>query len=183
LQKVPTTLEYSILGLISLGKASGYDIHRIFADSPMGQYSSSPGSIYPALDRLANRGLLTAEFDPKQNMRRRKTFALTSLGEHTLHCWLAEAVTLEEIQSDIRTSLLRFSFMGGNRTTNQVIAYLESFREHLKTYLADLQARRKTFREMTALYAYLAMDNGVRAIRSHIRWVESTRNELLKRDK
>ncbi|MBX2878146.1 MAG: PadR family transcriptional regulator, partial [Saprospiraceae bacterium] len=48
----PTRLDYAIMGLLIGGPLSGYQIRQIFETSEMGNYSSSPGSIYPALKRL-----------------------------------------------------------------------------------------------------------------------------------
>jgi DNA-binding PadR family transcriptional regulator len=46
-----TTLEYIVLGLISLQPQSGYDVVSYF-ESGAYSWSASPGSIYPMLKRL-----------------------------------------------------------------------------------------------------------------------------------
>jgi len=59
-----TPLEQALLGVVGLGRKSAYDIRRLFTDTPMTQFSSSPGSIYPALKRLEARGLLRSTTAP-----------------------------------------------------------------------------------------------------------------------
>jgi len=47
-----TLLDYAILGLIQDHALSGYAIRKMFEETALGHYSSSPGTIYPALNRL-----------------------------------------------------------------------------------------------------------------------------------
>ena len=48
-----TQLDYAILGLLSQGPLTGYKIRMTFENTALGNFSSSPGTIYPALKRLA----------------------------------------------------------------------------------------------------------------------------------
>ena len=61
----------ALLGLIHQKPSSGYDLCRTFAESAMGNYSSSPGAIYLALERLAGRGLIAGEVQASGGLRRR----------------------------------------------------------------------------------------------------------------
>ena len=45
-------LGYALLGLLHQKPSSGYALRRVFATTPMGTFSDSPGAIYPALGRL-----------------------------------------------------------------------------------------------------------------------------------
>ena len=58
-----TLLEYALLGLTYQAPMSGYDLRKIFTTTAMGHFSSSPGAIYPALQRLEARSLLKATID------------------------------------------------------------------------------------------------------------------------
>ncbi len=53
-----TAFEHVLLGLVCLSPASGYDLKRIFAATPMGVYQPSSGALYPALRRLEAKGLV-----------------------------------------------------------------------------------------------------------------------------
>ena len=46
-KRLPTSLEYALLGLIHMQPQSGYDLRKIFETTPMGHYSSSPGAMAP----------------------------------------------------------------------------------------------------------------------------------------
>lgn len=178
--KRPTPFEYSIIGLISLGKAAGYDLVRIFADTPMRQYSAGLGSVYPALRRLEQRGVVRSAADGSSGKRRRRVYSLTRAGRRLFTDWLHEEVSADEVETDVRTSLLRFSFMQGHCSTQQVLRYLSSFETEMRRYLKDLEQRQRAFHEMGAAHAFFALDNGIRALRAHIRWAQATRTALPK---
>ena len=51
-----STLSLAILGLIHQQPQTGYDIRKLFATTPLGHISNSPGAIYPALKRIEDAG-------------------------------------------------------------------------------------------------------------------------------
>ena len=53
-----TPLSFALLGLIGMEPRSGYKLRKVFETTPLGNYSSSPGSIYPALRALEKAGLV-----------------------------------------------------------------------------------------------------------------------------
>ena len=59
-----TSFEHVLLGLICLSPASGYDLKRMFAATPMGLYQPSSGALYPALRRLEARDLIRVTDPP-----------------------------------------------------------------------------------------------------------------------
>jgi len=75
-----TTLEYVVLGLISLHPQSGYSIINYF--SPRGVYSwnASPGTIYPILKRLEKQGIIDGKLELEPMTRQRKTYTLSKSG-------------------------------------------------------------------------------------------------------
>ena len=54
-KRTPTALEYALLGLLHQQPQSGYDLRKVFETTALGNYSGSPGAIYPALRRLESR--------------------------------------------------------------------------------------------------------------------------------
>src|ERR1700735_3523041 len=85
-----TTLDALLLFLVSHKGQSGYDIRQLMQSTPLGMFSDSPGAIYPALPRLAQRGLLTRGGEPVG--RRRRTYERTDAGVRALEFWLRRAV-------------------------------------------------------------------------------------------
>jgi PadR family transcriptional regulator, regulatory protein AphA len=78
---------YVILGMLKLGRRTGYEIKALVDVSTRFFWAASYGQIYPELARLEELGLVTGEAD-SSNGRRRRAYDLTPAGERALHEWL-----------------------------------------------------------------------------------------------
>ncbi len=78
-----------VLGMVGIGRRTGYEIKRLVDRSTRFFWSASPGQIYPELRRLEAAGLLTRAEQP-QGDRPRSVYSLTSAGEEALHRWLID---------------------------------------------------------------------------------------------
>ncbi|MEO1443748.1 MAG: PadR family transcriptional regulator, partial [Chloroflexota bacterium] len=79
-----TTLEYIVLGLISIEPQTGYSIVNYFDEDSYNSWSASPGSVYPMLKRLEKQGMIEGELDIEHETRPRKVYTLTEDGEDSL---------------------------------------------------------------------------------------------------
>jgi DNA-binding PadR family transcriptional regulator len=77
-----------ILGMISLGKCTGYDIKHFVDKSTRHFWAASYGQIYPELKRLEEQGLIRGAPEPTGG-RARVVYHLTEDGRKALHAWLA----------------------------------------------------------------------------------------------
>jgi len=73
-------LEPVILEVIAGGATYGYEIARAIEQSSGGQLLAQEGTLYPALHRLEQRGLLEADWALSPEGRQRKHYKLTALG-------------------------------------------------------------------------------------------------------
>ena len=78
---------YVILGMLKLGRRTGYEIKSLVDVSTRFFWAASYGQIYPELARLEKLGLVKGEVD-RTNGRRPKAYELTAAGERALHEWL-----------------------------------------------------------------------------------------------
>ena len=83
-KKEPTPLEFALLGLMHPEPMSGYDLRKIFMTTALGNYSSSPGAIYPALRRLEKAGLVKGREDRSTTLRPRKLFRPSAEGRREI---------------------------------------------------------------------------------------------------
>jgi len=94
------TLDLLILKIAALGPVHGYAIAQRLQQVSRDVVQVPQGSLYPALHRLENRGLLTADWKQTESGREAKYYRLTRKGHLTLEyetaSWerLAEAVGL-----------------------------------------------------------------------------------------
>src|SRR5690348_13014612 len=95
-----------VLGLLSLGPRSGYDIKAVVDRSTRFFWAASYSQIYPELRRLEEEGLVEGE-DAAQGSRRRRVYRLTEAGRAALVDWLHGTEFTIELRDE---SLLRLFF-------------------------------------------------------------------------
>jgi PadR family transcriptional regulator AphA len=76
-----------VLGMIRLGRRTGYEIKQLVDVSARFFWTTSYGQIYPELKRLEADGLIRGE-DAATNGRPRRAYELTPAGEAALDGWL-----------------------------------------------------------------------------------------------
>src|ERR1700733_14180005 len=74
------TLDLLILKVIALGPVHGYAIAQRLEQVSRGVVQVPEGSLYPALHRLENRGLLAADWKETETGREAKFYCLTRKG-------------------------------------------------------------------------------------------------------
>jgi PadR family transcriptional regulator, regulatory protein AphA len=84
---------YVVLGMLRLGRRTGYEIKSLVDISTRFFWAASYGQIYPELKRLEEAGLVTGTDDDSDG-RRRRAYELTAAGERALHDWLTSTAPL-----------------------------------------------------------------------------------------
>jgi PadR family transcriptional regulator len=102
------TLDLLILKVIALGPVHGYSIAQRLQQVSRGVVQVPQGSLYPALHRLENRGLLAADWSQTDTGREAKFYTLTRKGRAALD---AETASWHRL-SDAVASILRLSGAG-----------------------------------------------------------------------
>ena len=166
-----TPLEYAILGLVRLYPMSGYDVHRLFVKTPLMHFSSSPGAIYPALNRLSRRGLLSHRVETPTELRPKRVYSLSPEGAAALDAWLRLQVTPDELIRDGRSPLLRFSLADGHLSAAETQLYLATFGQVVLAYLQELYRHRDELSTHGTLHQRLALENGIRGYEALAGWI------------
>jgi transcriptional regulator len=81
---LPGTLDLLILKAVSLGPQHGYGVLLRIGQISGGNLPVQQGTLYPALYRLEDRGLLATEWGTSENNRRAKFYSLTPAGRKQL---------------------------------------------------------------------------------------------------
>jgi DNA-binding PadR family transcriptional regulator len=129
-----TTLEYVVMGLLGLQPQSGYDIINTL--SPVGVYSwsASPGSIYPILKRLEAQGIIEGTIESEHEMRPRKLYSLTPLGDELLDKWLREVPQMLPLYEQREIAMWRFQFMEGRLPLKDILTWIDNYLDALHIY-------------------------------------------------
>jgi PadR family transcriptional regulator, regulatory protein AphA len=124
-----------ILGMVRMGKRTGYEIKQLVDVSARFFWSASYGQIYPELKRLEEAGLITGEADPAGG-RARTVYALTAAGERALDTWLDSG---GELVWELRDEGLLKLFFAGERDAESVRAHMRASRERSERVAAQLR--------------------------------------------
>jgi transcriptional regulator len=78
------TLDLLILRALSTGERHGLGVARRISQMTRGAFDVKPGSLFPALHRMEERGWLTSFWGESENRRKAKFYALTRDGRRQL---------------------------------------------------------------------------------------------------
>lgn len=137
-----------LLSFLQQQPAHGYELIKAIEALAQGEYSPSPGIIYPALMLLEEMEAIT----PLSSDSSRKSFRVTPMGEQLL----AEG---EGTLQEIRARLKMLAVVGRNRRTPQIERAIHNLKMALNTRLAEPDISQQT------LYAIIdALDDAAKRI-------------------
>lgn len=170
-----SVLSHAILALVAIRPRSGYDLMRVFGDTPLGTFSESPGAIYPALRRLESAGLVAGDVENADSLRPRKIFMATASGREALDSWLRAPVDPVEVRRRPRALNLRFSFLDQFVEDWQITEFLEQYVAEHERHRAELLAHRDGAASRLSRTGALAVDMGIAEIDARIAWAHAAR--------
>ena len=123
-----------ILGMVALGRQTGYDIKQFVDKTTRHFLAASYGQIYPELKRLEQQGLLTSAAQPSGG-RARTVYELTDAGRAALNQWLGDgAEPIYELRDE---GMLKLFF--SDTLPEQRIAIVRAMRASNERTLAALR--------------------------------------------
>jgi PadR family transcriptional regulator, regulatory protein AphA len=176
-----TSTVESLLGLLSLGPMSGYEMRQMMERSTANFWTESYGQIYPALKRMVKDGLATVEEQSKDG-RAKKVYKLTGEGARRLRAWLG----VESKPQVHRNELLLKVFFGDQALRGaiaaQVVAERERCEDDLERFEATiLRMEMEHARHPAMPYWRMAARCGMAHAKATIAWCDETFAELEKR--
>jgi DNA-binding PadR family transcriptional regulator len=131
---------YVVLGMLRLGKRTGYEIKQLVDNSTRFFWAASYGQIYPELKRLEEAGLVEGHADP-QGGRQRRAYELTAEGERALEDWLRKS---DDVAIEMRdSSLLKLFFSDAVEPADRA-ALAAAARDRHEAVVAALEGVRRT---------------------------------------
>ncbi len=177
-----TPLRLAILGLVAMHPQSGYDLRKVFETTPMGNFSSSPGAIYPALKSLAKKGWVRGRTDNPDSLRPRLVYSITDEGDRVLRAELKKTVTHEELVWHFDLVMLRFAFIE-RLGYAEALRFLDEFHTEAKAYVRHLEELRVQMKEQLSPCGRLALEHGIQNYSGSVRWAKRAIDELSKLEK
>jgi DNA-binding PadR family transcriptional regulator len=163
-------LGYALLGLLQQQDRSGYDLRKTFSGSPMTSFSDSPGSIYPALRRLEQQGLVRSRIQDRSGMRRRRLFHLTPAGSAELKQWQKRPIVRDDVVRRAAELMLRFSFMDESFGPAESLRFLTELKAELTAYMPGLHSFLEEHGKDMPLSGRLALESGINGYECLLNW-------------
>ena len=170
---------YAILGALSHGPKSGYDISRSFERETMFFWSESYGQIYPTLKKLRDQGLVEMERDSRDAGPDRKVYSLTDAGRAQLREWLAQPTHRVSMRDE---AMLKLTVTTPDTHTISLAA-LEQMMRELGAILARIDAQEdqitgQDISESERIAQRLTVDWSRRYHQAKLDWCESAKEAL-----
>ncbi len=167
---------YAVLGMLSLGPMSGYDIKKVIEESISNFWQESYGQIYPMLKQLREEGLTTSHIEKQEGRPDRYVYALTDKGWDELRRWLIEPV---EYQIG-RNELLLKLFFSSSAPVPNALEHLERYRQLQLNMLKHYEAVEEVVKAATrggnphGPYWSITLSYGKHTAQAMLAWCDET---------
>lgn len=169
------SLSHSILGFLSYGSMTGYELTKAFSSSIRFFWYAQASHIYLELNKLEKKEFVTCEIIVQTDKPSKKLYTITEGGKREFLSWLSKENS--EFAKGSKNAFLMKVFFSGCRTPKQNIAMLKEFSRDCEKYLEEIsqvpqtiEQYRKLVDEREVMYWELAADFGYSYIRMCIDW-------------
>jgi DNA-binding PadR family transcriptional regulator len=178
-QTALSTTEQAILGLLSYGERSGYDLKKA-AEAGVGYvWTAAKSQVYAVLPRLVAGGYATARRVTQERLPDKQVYKITSKGEGAFLEWLEEPL---RDSGGARSPFLLKIFFGGKMSKDALIAHVERRRDQAASELEEYREIERQIRDDPLSYfGYATLRWGLAETRAWIRWADELLRELRER--
>jgi DNA-binding PadR family transcriptional regulator len=168
-----TTTEAVVLGLLSEGERSGYDLLKRAETSVAHMWAPAKSQLYAALPRLVDRGLARRRLVRQEARPDKQVYRLTAAGRRAVRSWL------EHPEPRSWDELLLKVFFGRLVSSAALLRQVEAVREVELQRLEEYRAiEREIADEPDRRHGYLTLRYGLAFARSRLRWLDEAAKEL-----
>ena len=160
------------LGILALGDATGYEIKKMVAEGSFSFFSeASYGSIYPALNKLTEEGLVTYQTTPQSKRPDKKIYTLTPAGQDELTRALRRDPGPDKNRSEFLASLLFAEAVSPERVSEMIGDRLRQHRQKIDSLTALLDE------DMTPASSFV-VQFGIAVQKAALEFLENNRGML-----
>ena len=175
------TTDYAILGILTLGEQSGYDIKKLISESIGYFWQESYGQLYPALKKMVELEWVTMHVEKNEGKPDKKVYRITSKGRQSLKKWLEEPIHIPKIRHELLLKL----FFGLQSDVAVNVKHVAEYKEKCLLYLEELKQVKVALVQNqkgnpASKYWLITISNGLYAIKAEIAWCDETLTILSK---
>jgi DNA-binding PadR family transcriptional regulator len=167
----------AILGLLTYGPMSGYDLRQLIQNSLRFFWNESYGQIYPTLKALQREGLATVEIEQQEGKPDRKVYTITHRGLDELARLLDEPPRPSIIRNEMLLRVFFGRHVSPQGLREMVSRFLSSQQEALQAYESAERALKEEGHPDEP-YWVMTVDYGKHHARAMSRWAEKTLEAL-----
>jgi PadR family transcriptional regulator AphA len=161
--------EYAVLGLLTLGDRSGYELDKLTRRSIGYFWRPAKSKIYAILPRLVERGYARSVTVAQEKRPDKLIYAITPAGERALQGWLESP---EPISGVARDGLLLKLFFGSHADHGALEHQVAERRRLASEKLAELEEIERTIDREADFFPYLTLLHGLESTRATIAWTD-----------
>jgi DNA-binding PadR family transcriptional regulator len=163
-----------LLGSLFDKSLSGYDLKKLFSRSFAFFSGLSYGSIYPALKKLEEEGLITMKLEIQESSPNRKVYTIAEAGKKAFLNSLKSPFGLERYRNALLMRMFFFAHLSKKERLKAGYDYLDQ----IKAVAKELEAVRAEVEANADRYQMLCFQFGLRFSKDLIRNVEQVTAEL-----
>jgi PadR family transcriptional regulator, regulatory protein AphA len=161
--------EYAVLGLLTFGERSGYELDKLAGRSIGYFWQPAKSKIYAILPRLVERGLADAAHVAQSGRPDKRVYRLTRAGSRELRRWLESG---EPVSGVARDGLLLKLFFGAHGDPALLRAQVAGRKERAERQLAELEEIERRIDRDADFFPYLTLLHGLEDARSTVAWAK-----------
>jgi DNA-binding PadR family transcriptional regulator len=168
--------EAALLGLLTRGEMSGYDLQRAAETSGGFFWAPAKSRIYAVLPQLVARGFATSRSVVQETRPTKQLYRITRLGRDALQRWLEEPPSMEPERAPI---LLKIYF-GELLQPEVLISHVRKIKAEATALTRRLEALEREPGGQSP-YGDLTIRHGLEWARAMARWANGTEKEIAAR--
>jgi DNA-binding PadR family transcriptional regulator len=173
---VKLSLDHAILGFLSYGSLSGYELKARFDLSVQHFWPADQSHIYRTLAKLDEQGYTRLEVVQQEVRPDRKVYHITQAGREELRRWLTVPLEMDKGRS---ASLVQV-FFSGQLSNGEILEIFRRAANQCRSGLEELRKvpnQAKPFTEMIgnpreAWCWFLTLECGIRMTEANLAWLE-----------
>lgn len=173
-----STTEFAVLGLLSFGERSGYEMKKA-AERGVGYvWTAAKSHVYAVLPRLVEGGYATTRRVTQKRRPDKQVYKITRKGERAFKEWLEAPIE----ERGARSPFLLKIFFGDLMSKEALVAHIERMRAEVVRTLEEYREIEGRIRDDSqSYYGYVTLRWGLAQARAWIRWADGILRELEER--
>ena len=168
-----SVLGHALLGLLSAGEMTGYELTRTFDVSLANVWSASHSQIYPELAKLEGAGLIRhTESGPRGSKR----YAATDAGRDAVRRWLTDPPEAAALRSEASLRVFFLWMLPPDAAAAYLRRQAESHRQKLASY-ETLASKIGDCTDAPTRWSRISLELGIRHERAMAEWADWAANE------